>query len=82
MSGIYAVHLITCLVIPCTINHGGCYKVYDVGYCMSLTTMKVRRETLDRLKRRGKMGDSFEDVVNRLLDTSEEPLEKGVLDEI
>jgi len=49
---------------------------------MFLTTMKVRRETLDRLKRRGKMGDSFEDVVNRLLDASEEPLEKGVLDEI
>lgn len=38
---------------------------------MSLTTMKVKRETLDRLKEHGKMGDSFEKVVNRLLDEVE-----------
>jgi len=38
---------------------------------MSLTTMKVKRETLNRLKDHGKMGDSFEKVVNRLLDEVE-----------
>ena len=38
---------------------------------MSLTKMKVKRETLDRLKEHGKMGDSFEKVVNRLLDEVE-----------
>ena len=34
--------------------------------------MKMSRDTLNRLKERGKMGDSFENVVNRLLDDSEE----------
>ncbi len=47
---------------------------------MSMTTMKVKRETLDRLKDHGKMGDSFETVVNRLLDDIEgyenEPVEE------
>jgi len=38
---------------------------------MPLTTMKVKRETLNRLKDHGKMGDSFEKVVNRLLDEVE-----------
>jgi len=35
---------------------------------MPKTTMKLSKETHDRLKEYGKMGDSFEDVVNRLLD--------------
>ena len=35
---------------------------------MPKTTMKLSKETHDRLKEHGKMGDSFEDVVNRLLD--------------
>jgi len=39
---------------------------------MAQTTMKLSKETLSRLKERGKMGDSFENVVNRLLDDSEE----------
>jgi len=39
---------------------------------MSSTTMKLKRETLDRLKEHGRMGDSFEQVVNRLLDDAEE----------
>ena len=39
---------------------------------MSHTTMKLSRETLDRLKEHGRMGDSFEQVVNRLLDDAEE----------
>jgi len=33
--------------------------------------MKVSKETLERLRRHGKMGDSLEDVVNRLLDELE-----------
>jgi len=39
---------------------------------MSQTTMKISRDTLKRLKEFGKMGDTFEDVVNRLLDSDEE----------
>jgi len=42
---------------------------------MSKTTAKFSRETLERLKEHGKMGDSFENVVNRLLDDCEEELE-------
>lgn len=38
---------------------------------MPKTTMKMSRETLERLKERGKMGDSFENVVSRLLDDSD-----------
>ncbi len=38
---------------------------------MSQTTMKVSKETLRRLREQGKMGDSFENVVNRLLDDAE-----------
>lgn len=39
---------------------------------MSQTTMKIKKETLARLRERGRMGDSFEQVVNRLLDDAEE----------
>jgi len=38
---------------------------------MPQTTMKTSRETLMRLKEHGKMGDSFEKVVTRLLDEVE-----------
>ena len=38
---------------------------------MSQTTMKISKETLARLREKGKMGDSFENVVNRLLDDAE-----------
>jgi len=36
-----------------------------------ITTMKVKRETLNRLKKHGKMLDSYDKVVNRLLDEVE-----------
>ena len=36
------------------------------------TTMKLSKETLDRIRGHGNMGDTFEDVVNRLLDSDEE----------
>jgi len=39
---------------------------------MSQTTMKIKKETLERLREHGRMGDSFEEVVNRLLDDAEE----------
>jgi len=34
--------------------------------------MKIKKETLERLREHGRMGDSFEQVVNRLLDDAEE----------
>jgi len=47
---------------------------------MSMTTMKVKRETLDRLKEHGKMGDSFDTVVTKMIekieDIENEPIEK------
>ena len=45
--------------------------------------MKLSKETLERLKDHGRMGDSFEDVVNRLLDESadDEVLEEDEPDE-
>ena len=39
---------------------------------MPATTMKLAKDTLERLQEHGRMGDSFEDVVNKLLDESEE----------
>jgi len=39
---------------------------------MPQSSMKISKETLKRLKEFGKMGDTFEDVVNRLLDNSED----------
>jgi len=38
---------------------------------MPKTTMKVSKDTLQRIRGHGKMGDSLEDVVNRLLDEIE-----------
>ena len=35
------------------------------------TTMKTKRETLQRLKNVGKFGESYDKVVNRLLDEVE-----------
>jgi len=42
---------------------------------MPKTSAKFSRATLERLREHGKMGDSFENVVNRLLDDCEEELE-------
>lgn len=35
------------------------------------TTQKLRTETLERCKKYGKMGDSFDDVLNKILDKLE-----------
>lgn len=39
---------------------------------MSKTTQKLDETTLERLREHGKMGDSFDQVVNRLLDEVED----------
>jgi hypothetical protein len=39
---------------------------------MADTTQKIRKETLERLRNHGKMGESFEQVVSRLLDQLEQ----------
>jgi len=36
------------------------------------TTQELDEETLERLREHGKMGDSFDSVVNRLLDEVED----------
>jgi len=36
------------------------------------STIKLSKESQHRLREHGKMGDSFEDVVNRMLDDVEE----------
>ena len=38
---------------------------------MSQVTMKVDRKTLDRLKKHGIWGESYKDIVNRMLTTVE-----------
>ena len=42
---------------------------------MGTTTIKVKDATIDRLKALGKMGDSYDDVINKLLDEHEKKLE-------
>ncbi len=39
---------------------------------MTHTTQKIRKETLERLRNHGRMGESFEQVVSRLLDQLEQ----------
>ena len=38
---------------------------------MTSTTQKLGKSTLERLREHGKMGDSFDDVVNSVLDEVE-----------
>lgn len=35
---------------------------------MSETTIVVKKETRDRLKKIGKKGESYDDIINRLID--------------
>jgi len=44
------------------------YNLYSVYLLLTNTTQKIRKDTLERLREHGKMGDSFDSVVNRLLD--------------
>ena len=39
-----------------------------MGFRVAQTTMKISKETLYRLREHGKMGDTYEDVVTRLLE--------------
>jgi hypothetical protein len=43
----------------------------------SFTSIRVRRSTLERLKRFGRMGDSYDDVLCRLLDIVEQKVVQG-----
>lgn len=43
---------------------------------MQQSTIKLSKDTKNRLRKLGDIGDTFEDVVNGLLDQSEEPVEK------
>jgi len=45
-------------------------------------TIRCSKETQSRLKERGKMGESFEKRIIRLLDESPKLIEKEVKDEI
>ena len=40
---------------------------------MASTTIKLAKDTVERLKERGEFGQSFDEVVNRVLDESEDP---------
>ena len=46
------------------------------------STIKCSKETQSRIRVHGRMGDSFEKAIVRLLDESDERLEKGINDEI
>jgi len=48
------------------------YKV-NLGEDVMNTTQKMKMETLQRLRQHGKMGDSFDRVMNKLLDQVENP---------
>jgi hypothetical protein len=38
----------------------------------SSTTIKVSRDTKERIRQRGEKGDTYEDIIEELLDTVEE----------
>lgn len=42
-----------------------------------ITTIKLSVETVERLKAAGRMGDSYEDVIKRLLDQHEKKAHKS-----
>ena len=39
------------------------------------TSLSMKRKTLERVKKLGKLGDTYEDVINRALDAYEMQLE-------
>jgi predicted CopG family antitoxin len=43
--------------------------------------IKIHEDTHERLKSHGNMGESFDDLINRILDDWEEEEEKGGRDE-
>ncbi len=44
------------------------YPIIHISYMEEMTTISVRNLTRERLKALGSMGDSFDDVLTRLLD--------------
>jgi HNH endonuclease len=60
-----------------------CHKIVEpttkMGYSTKVTSgymLKVKLKTHKRLKKFGKFGDSFEDILNRLMDIAEEKTKK------
>ncbi len=55
-------------------NHKTCYLTLPSkpNHLSQQSTMKTTVETLQRLKKHGKMGNSYDYVVNKLLDKAEE----------
>jgi len=47
------------------------YNFHAVYLLMSKTTQKLDQVTLERFRKHGKMGDSFDKVANRVLDKAE-----------
>jgi len=47
----------------------------------SKQTLEVSKGTMSRLEARGKMGDSFDDVINRVLDEDEDDFEDDEVEE-
>jgi predicted CopG family antitoxin len=41
-----------------------------------MKTLKIGQKTHDRLKKHGQFGESFEDVINRLMDVVDERIEE------
>ena len=46
-----------------------------------MTTMRVSTATLDRLRKHGDFGDTYEKIINKLLDKIEGKQEQGVVNE-
>jgi len=46
-----------------------------------MTTMRVSTATLERLKKHGDFGDTYDMIINKLLDKIEGKQDQGVVDE-
>ena len=46
-----------------------------------MTTMRVSTATLERLKKHGDFGDTYDTIINKLLDKIESKQDQGVVDE-
>jgi len=46
-----------------------------------MTTMRVSTATLERLRKHGDFGDTYEKIINKLLDKIEGSQDQGVVDE-
>lgn len=57
----------------CEVSYGGwTYALGEGGLVPSYKNIKLREETYERLQKHGKMSDSFDDLINRILDEWED----------